>query len=83
MGCRRTATSSAFATNSSGDTLTPANSGRSRARRTAAIVSVTSTWRNSVTWGAVNALATIAAAVCLRTPRTGIRSYLPRGPSPR
>ncbi len=74
MGCRRTATSSAFATNSSGDTLTPANSGKSRARRTAAIVSVTSTCRNSVTWGAVNALATIAAAVCLRTPRTGIRS---------
>ena len=27
-----------------------------------------------MTCGAVNALATIAAAVCLRTPRTGIRS---------
>jgi hypothetical protein len=74
MGWRRAATSSAFATNSSGDTLTPANSGSSRAQRTAAIVSVTSTCRNSVTWGAVNALETIAAAVCLRTPRTGIRS---------
>ena len=45
------------------------------------MVSVTSTWRNSVTWGAVNALATIAAAVCLRTPRTGIRSSVPLGPA--
>ena len=60
------------AENSSGDTRTLSNSGRSRTRRVAAIVSVTSTWRNSVTCGAVNALATMAAAMCLRTPRIGI-----------
>jgi hypothetical protein len=72
-GCRAAATSSARATNSSGDTRTPANSGSSRTRRTAAIVSVTSTCRNSVTCGAVNALATMAAAMCFRTPRTAMR----------
>jgi hypothetical protein len=63
-----TAVSSARATNSSGDTRTSAYSGRSRTRRTAAIVSVTSTCRNSVTCGAVNALDTMAAAMCLRRP---------------
>jgi hypothetical protein len=73
-GCLATAVSSALATNSSGDTRRPAYSGSSRTRRTAAIVSVTSTCRNSVTCGAVNALDTMAAAMCLRTPRTGMRS---------
>ena len=77
-GCLATAMSSARATKSSGDTRSSANSGSSRTRRTAAIVSVTSTWRNSVTCGAVNALDTMAAAMCLRTPRTGMRSS-PRG----
>ena len=38
---------------------------------------VTSTVRNSVTCGAVKALATIAAAVCLRTPLIGIRCSPP------
>ena len=70
--------SSARATKSSGDTRSSANSGSSRTRRSAAIVSVTSTCRNSVTCGAVNALDTMAAAMCLRTPRTGIRSSPPR-----
>ena len=76
-GCLATAMSSARATKSSGDTRRPANSGSSRTRRTAAIVSDTSTCRNSVTCGAVNALDTMAAAMCLRTPRTGMRSSLP------
>ncbi len=76
-GCLATAMSSARATKSSGDTRSSANSGSSRTRRTAAIVSVTSTCRNSVTWGAVNALDTMAAAMCLRTPRTGMRSSPP------
>ena len=69
--------SSARATKSSGDTRTSANSGSSRTRRTAAIVSVTSTCRNSVTCGAVNALDTMAAAMCLRTPRIAMRSSMP------
>ena len=76
-GCLATAMSSARATKSSGDTRTSANSGSSRTRRTAAIVSVTSTCRNSVTCGAVNALDTMAAAMCLRTPRIAMRSSMP------
>src|SRR5207247_2721909 len=56
----------------------PANSGSSRSRSTAAIMAVTSTCRNSVTCGAVKALALTAAAVCFRTPRTATRSS--RGP---
>ena len=69
--------SSARATISSGETRTPANSGSSRSRATASIVAPTSTCRNSVTCGAVNALAATAAAVCLRTPRIGMRSSRP------
>ena len=76
-GCLATAISSARATKSSGDTRSSANSGSSRTRRTAVIVSVTSTCRNSVTCGAVNALDTMAAAMCLRIPRTGMRSSPP------
>ena len=76
-GCLATAMRSARATKSSGEGRRSANSGRSRTRRTAAIVSVTSTCRNSVTCGAVNALDTMAAAMCLRTPRTGMRSSPP------
>ena len=79
-GCLATAMSSARATKSSGEGRSSANSGSSRRRLTAAIVSVTSTCRNSVTCGAVNALDTMAAAMCLRTPRTGMRSS-PRGPA--
>jgi hypothetical protein len=85
-GCLATAISSARATNSSGEGRRSANSGSSRTRRTAAIVSVTSTCRNSVTCGALNALDTMAAAMCLRTPRTGMRSSPPgltaRGAAP-
>src|SRR6185312_3968598 len=40
------------------------------------IVGVTSIVRNSLTCGAVNALDTIAAAVCLRTPRSRVRRTL-------
>src|SRR5882724_9359017 len=43
------------------------------------MVAVMSTVMNSVTWGAVNAEATIAAAVCLRTPLIGMRSSRPAG----
>ena len=74
IGCRATAVSSALDTSSSGDTRTSANSGSSLSRWVAAIVSVMSISRNMVTCGAVNALCVIAAAVCLRTPRMGIRS---------
>ena len=74
MGCRAAATSSALATSSSGDTRTSANSGSALSRAVAAIVSVMSICRNSVTCGAVKALAVTAAAVCLRTPRIAIRS---------
>jgi len=76
-GCLATAMSSARATKSSGEGRSSANSGSSRTRLTAAIVSVTSTCRNSVTCGAVNALDTMAAAMCLRTPRIGMRSSPP------
>jgi hypothetical protein len=41
------------------------------------MVGVTSTVMNSVTCGAVNAEATIAAAMCLRTPLTGMRVSAP------
>ena len=47
--------------------------GRRGAARAAPSSAVTSTVRNSVTCGAVNALRTIAAAVCLRTPVIGMR----------
>ena len=51
-------------------------SAKTRSPRSAAISSiagVTSTVRNSVACGAVNALCTMAAAVCLRTLRIGLR----------
>ena len=74
IGCRLAATSSALATRTSGETLMPSNSGSDFSRAVAVIVSVMSICRNSVTCGAVKALAAIAAAVCLRTPRIAIRS---------
>ena len=50
------------------------SSARSRlSDATSSIVGVTSTVRNVVTCGAVKALRTIACAVCLRTPRIGVR----------
>ena len=72
-GLRATASSSALATNSSGVTLTPANSGSFATRWRSSIVGVMSRVMNSVTCGAVNALPTIASAVSLRTPLTGTR----------
>ena len=53
--------------------MTPANSRLVRSRSTSSIVRVTSTLTHSVTCGALNALATIACAVILRTPLTGTR----------
>ena len=76
IGFLATAMSRALATSSSGETRTSAKSGRAFSRSTADIVSVMSICRNSVTCGAVNALTDTAAAVCLRTPRIGIRSSL-------
>ena len=72
-GCRRTARSNDFATSSSGETFTPRKSGSDRNRSTSFIERDTSTCTHSVTCGAVKALATTAAAVARRTPRTGIR----------
>ncbi len=74
------ASSSALATNSKGLIRRPASSGRAASRVRSAIIRVTSTVRNSVTCGAVKALATIAAAVCLRTPLIGIRCSRPSVP---
>ena len=53
--------------------MTPANSVVAATRSRSRMVSVMSTVSHSVTCGAVNALATIAAAVCLRTPLIGMR----------
>ncbi|CAM5305467.1 hypothetical protein SGRI78S_06740 [Streptomyces griseus subsp. griseus] len=57
----------------SGLTRTPAMSLSSLSSATSFIVRVTSTVTNSVTCGAVNALPTIACAMALRTPLTGMR----------
>ena len=64
----------AFAITSSGLTRTPAKSGEALSRLTNSIVRVALTSVNTLTCGAVNALDTIAFAIALRTPLTGIRS---------
>src|SRR6478735_4318616 len=74
VGLRRTAQMIAFAITSRGRTRTPAKSGDDFRRLTNSIVRVALTSVNTETWGAVNADATIAWAVALRTPFTGIRS---------
>ena len=74
-GFRATAQATAFATMSSGDTRTSSpRTFDALRRRTNAIVSVTSTSRNSVTCGIVNAESTIALAIIFTTPLNGIRS---------
>ena len=73
LGVVSAARMTALATNSSGETLTSRKSRRAATRSRSSIVAVTSTVTNSVTCGAVNADATIAAAVCLRTPLIGMR----------
>ena len=62
-----------MATNSSGVTLTPWNSGIACTFGRSSIVGVMSRVMNSVTCGAVKALSTTAAALCLRTPLIGMR----------
>ncbi len=74
VGLRCTAQMIAFAITSSGLMRTPANDGLSRSRRTNSIVRVAFTSVKTLTCGAVNALDTIAVAIALRTPLTGIRS---------
>src|SRR6218665_900800 len=74
VGLRRTAQMMAFAITSSGDTRTPAKSGDAFRRFTYSMVRVAFTSVNTETGGAVNADATIACAVALRTPFTGMRS---------
>ena len=76
-GVRLAASMRALATKTSGDTLTSAKSGRAATRWRSSIIGVTSTVMNSVTCGAVNAEATMAAAVCLRTPLIGMRVSSP------
>ena len=73
IGCRAIAIIAALATSSSGETRTSRHSGMALSRSSAFIVRVTSTVRNSVTCGAVNALATMFSAVSLRTPLIGMR----------
>src|SRR5699024_565120 len=74
-GLRPTAQATALATMSSGETLTysPRNF-VDLSRRTIAIVSVTSTSRNSVTCGIVNAESTMAYAISFAPPWDGRRS---------
>ncbi len=62
---------------SSGVTRTSAKSRSSFRRATSFIVFVTSIVWKTVTCGAVNALATIASAVRLRTDFTGTRVWRP------
>ena len=59
---------------SSGDTLMPAKSADALSRVTNSIVRVASTSTNRLTCGALNALDTMAVAIALRTPLTGMRS---------
>ena len=66
-----------MAATSSGVTRTSANSRSARSFSTSFMVRVTSTVWNTVTCGAVNALATIASAVRLRTDFTGTRVCRP------
>jgi hypothetical protein len=78
-----TAMSTAFATSSNGLTFTARKSRRAAIRSRSSTEAVTSTVRNSVTCGAVNAELTIAAAVCLRTPLIAMRvSLFAEGPGP-
>src|SRR5699024_6599083 len=72
-GVRFAARHIAFAANTIGVSFTPAKDGCCLSRSRMSIIAVTSTLRNSVTCGAVNALSTIAWAVALRTPLIGTR----------
>ena len=74
IGLRRIAQIIALAMIRSGVTLTPAKSVETLRRLTYSIVRVASTSTKMLTCGAVNALETIALAIALRTPFTGIRS---------
>ena len=74
MGFRRTAQITALAAISSGETLIPAKSGEFFSRLTNSIVLVASRSTNTLTCGAENALLTIAFAIDLRTPFTGMIS---------
>ena len=81
VGLRRTAKMIAFAMTSSGLTRTPAKSAEALRRLTNSIVRVALTSVKTLTCGALNALLTIAVAIALRTPLTGIRSSRPSGHS--
>ena len=74
VGLRRTAQIMALAIISSGVTLTPAKSVEALRRFTYSMVLVASTSTKMLTCGAVKADLTIALAIALRTPFTGIRS---------
>ena len=74
MRLRRTAQIMAFAMINSGVTLMPAKSTEFLRRLTYSMVRVASTSTKMLTWGAVNALLTMAFAIALRTPLTGMRS---------
>src|SRR3954451_1632966 len=74
VGLRRTAQMTAFAITSSGDTRTFAKSDDAFRRLTYSIVRVASTSTKTLTCGAEKALSTMAEAIALRTPRTGMRS---------
>src|SRR6266568_1741603 len=71
-GYWRTAAHTALATTASGVTFASAAAGSALRRSRSAIRLVASTVRNSVTCGIENLEATIAAAICLRVPVTGM-----------
>ena len=79
-GVRSIATRHALAASVMGVSLTSRNSREALSSASSSMVSVTSTCRNSVTCGAVNADCTMAAAVALRTPLTGTASVRGRPP---
>src|SRR5688572_13260985 len=74
VGLRRTAQMTAFAITRSGETRMPAKSVDSLSRFTNSIVRVALTSVKTLTCGALKALDTIAVAIALRTPFTGMRS---------
>ena len=74
LGLRAAAQMTALARISSGETLMPSKSREALSRLTNSMVRLASTSTKMLTCGAAKADSTMAFAVALRTPLTGIRS---------
>ena len=74
LGLRAAAQMTALARISSGETLMPSKSREALSRLTNSMVRLASTSTKMLTCGAAKADSTMALAVALRTPLTGIRS---------